>query len=365
MIRVVIPSKCGIIQSRLLHFFLLFHIVSVAQVNPLQPLIGKHQIGFSQLQQNISVKGRGNIICTIDIWYPEAKNRSERYTYKDYILLNPDSTIEWSLHSTRKNIESFFGSTTDSAWEALIYRETLAYKKSQPPREKLPLILGMLRPFSTINTCELLASQGYVVAMIHQVDDFSPDDSSRWNLQMRTELILYDGVINRLSESNIIDKTKVGLLGFSGSGFSQFLYAMQSTTPKCIALLESGLYAEGLFDALIHSGLYRPQNLKIPFLYFHNGYMDAKEPYRHEFNKIPKNKRIKTLYMDSTMHHWDYASEGFLSSAYLNNRKPEVAIRQLKNYLNVNARLIDFFNEQLEYKKSKLRFKVPAGSEVD
>ena len=60
----------------------------------------------------------------------------------------------------------------------------------------------------------------------------------------------------------------------------------------------------------------------------------------------------------------DYAFEGFLSSAYVNNRKPEIAIRQLKNYLNLNARVIDFFNEHLKNKKSNLKYKVPTGSEV-
>jgi hypothetical protein len=181
---------------------------------------------------------------------------------------------------------------------------------------------------------------------------------------MQTELYHYDSIIDRLSRNKIVDRSKVGLLGFSGSGFSQFLYAMQSPRPKCIALLESGLYAEGLFDAVNHSRLYKPTNLIIPFLYFHNGYADAKNPYRNEFDKIAASKKLKTLYMDSTMHHLDYASEVFLSSAYLGNRKPEVATRQLKNYLNVNARVIDFFTEHLRKQKSNLKDRMPAGSKI-
>jgi len=35
-----------------------------------------------------------------------------------------------------------------------------------PLKDKFPLLIGMLRPLSTIITNELLASNGYVVAMI-------------------------------------------------------------------------------------------------------------------------------------------------------------------------------------------------------
>lgn len=350
-----VVQRCSIL------FFLLLQFVSIAQTDPLQQLAGKSQVGFSQLQQAISVKNRESVTCTIDFWYPLASQGSERFTYKDYFLLHPDSTEERTIRSMRQTFQIFFGNTTDSAWNALLSRKTLAYKNLQLPKGKFPLILGMLRPFSTTNTCELLASHGYVIAMISQVDDFPPSDSSKWNPQMRTELALYDGVIDWLSKDTIIDRTKVGLLGFSGSGFSQFLYAMQSPKPKCIALLESGLYAGGLFNAINHTGLYKPANLTIPFLYFHNSYVDAKNPYRSEFDKIRGAKKSKILYMDSTMHHWDYASEGFLSSAYLGNRKPDIATRQLKNYLNVNARIIDFFNEHLRKQKSNLKNKVPAG----
>lgn len=353
-----------IVQSCSILLFLLLPFISVAQPEPLQQLVGKYPVGFSQLQQTLPVKNRESVTCTVDVWYPVASPGSERFTYKEYVLSHPDSTEERTLRSMRQTFQTFFGNTTDSAWDALLSQKTLAYKNLPLPKGEFPLILGMLRPFSTTNTCELLASHGYVIAMISQVDDFPPSDSSTWNPQMRTELALYDGVIDWLSKDTIIDRTKVGLLGFSGSGFSQFLYAMQSPNPKGIALLESGLYAEDLFSAVKHSGLYKPTHLTIPFLYFHNWYVDAKNPCRSEFNKLGGNKKSKILYVDSTMHHWDYASEGFLSSAYLGNRKPDIATRQLKNYLNVNARLIDFFNAYVRKQKSNLTKKVPAGSKV-
>lgn len=337
--------------------FTFLQVTLFAQNDPLQPIMGRNKVGFSQLKEIIQLKDNRIITCIVDMWFP-APSGKEHLVYKDYF------TQHTTLLEVRESIHSFFGVTADSAWNQLLQRKSQAYKNLDSQGKKLPLILGMLRPVSTTNTCELLASQGYVVAMINQVDDFPPDDSTRWNAQMKGELQIYDAIIQRLSEDEIIDANKVGLLGFSGSGFSQFLYAMQSSKPKCIALLESGLYADGLFDAIKKTGLYFPERLKAPFLYFHNGYTDLKNPYREEFEKIPGNRKHKVLYMDSTMHHWDFASEGFLSSSYLNNRKQDVGARQLKNYLNANARLIDFFNEQLRGKKSVFQNRAPAGSKV-
>lgn len=351
-------------QSRSIFYFLLLPIVCECQVEILEPLHGKHAIGFSQVQKIVLVKGRGNVPCTVDLWYPVTATHGDRYTYRDYILLHSEDSAQLALNSIRQTVQNFFGLASDSAWDALLSRSTFARKTATLPKTKLPLILGMLRPFSTTNTCELLASHGYVIAMISQVEDFAPDDSSNWNRQMRTELELYDGVIDQLAADGVIDKSKVGLFGFSGSGFSQAFYAMQSRRPKCIALFESGLFEKYLFDAVKNSGLYRPEKLKIPFLYFYNAYNDAKAQYRFEFDKIAGLGKIKLLYADSTMHHWDFASEGFLSSVYLGNRQPDVAARQIKNYLNVNARVIDFFNKYLKGRRSDLTKQFLAGTIV-
>lgn len=360
------PFKNRIAPMNRFLLLLLMSFGCLAQPDPLISLIGKHPVGFAQVQQTLSVAGRGSTVCTVDVWYPIASPLPERYIYKDYMLLRHDSTeAERTLRAVRQTVHAFFGKTTDSAWSAVLLRKTLAYKNARVPEGRYPLILGMLRSFSTTNTCELLASHGYVVAMIRQVDDFAPDDSIHWNRQMRTELALYEGVIDHLAKDGVIDKSNVGLFGFSGSGFSQFFYAMQSARPTCLALAESGLYAEGLFEAVHRSGLYKPEHLNAPFLYFHNSYTDARNPYRREFDRIPGAKKLKMLYRDSTMHHWDYASEGFLSSAYLGNRPPAVASQQLKNYLNVNARIIDFFNAHLKKQRTNLTSRVRAGSEVE
>jgi hypothetical protein len=109
------PFKAIIIQSNIVLSFLFLQFVSIAQADPLLPLLGKYSVGFSQLQQTLLLKDRGNITCTIDIWYPTDSNGSERYTYKDYILMHPDSTAETTVRSLRLSFQDFFGNTTDSA----------------------------------------------------------------------------------------------------------------------------------------------------------------------------------------------------------------------------------------------------------
>ena len=45
----------------------------------------------------------------------------------------------------------------------------LAQADAEPEKEKFPLLIGMLRPLSTSVTNEMLASNGYVVAMTIEV----------------------------------------------------------------------------------------------------------------------------------------------------------------------------------------------------
>ncbi|MEI9810949.1 MAG: hypothetical protein WDO16_25420 [Bacteroidota bacterium] len=180
-------------QRLLLAVILLTHgIASRAQVNPIYENlpVGKYAVGFkiftltdssriSKPEYNYSgEKNEGDRLrkITIHLWYPAvASSGKTAVTYGDYCYNNSLSSTDEVISASQKNTqinarrtgtENWFGKTTDEAWKKLAETKMLARAVAIPLKEKFPLLIGMLRPLSTSVTNELLASNGYVVAMV-------------------------------------------------------------------------------------------------------------------------------------------------------------------------------------------------------
>ena len=112
---------------------------------------------------------------SVHIWYPAKANAvMKNLNYADYCyneLLDstkeniPTERKNQMLNNSRQDFEHFFGVVNDSDWTRLINTKMLAVKKAERVNEQFPLLIGMLRPLSTVVTNELLASNGYVIAM--------------------------------------------------------------------------------------------------------------------------------------------------------------------------------------------------------
>ena len=112
---------------------------------------------------------------SIHIWYPAKSNTGNGVlTFNDYCynhLLNSTSEQideerrSGMVNSMRNSFEGFFGKIKDEEWQQILRNKMLAQKEAIPLPQKFPLLIGQLRPLSTTVTNELMASNGYVVAM--------------------------------------------------------------------------------------------------------------------------------------------------------------------------------------------------------
>jgi hypothetical protein len=335
--------------------------------------LGKYAVGFKiitiiddsrvdkPLYDYLGEKNKGDRRrrITIHLWYPAESNSGKRkLVYADYCYNNSFSTTdetistgekETQLAARRSTTERWFGSTTDDDWKKLIQSEMLAKMDAEPLAEKFPLLVGTLRDLSTSVTNEFLASNGYVIAMIHSL-----------NASSFAEAALNDIPDMRFAISHLLKTAligdDIGTFGFSGSGFSQVLFAMNDYRIKALADIESGIYVEGLFQALSASNYYDPAKLRVPFLHIFSHDLSLQEKYIDEFEKKTKFvKRYRLILNQPKLHHWDFAAEGFTSCIFLNNRG--TAGNNIRHSFEIaSVYLLNFFNAELKGDPSSQHF---------
>jgi hypothetical protein len=289
---------------------------------------------------------------TVHLWYPAKPNTGKKsLLYEDYVynhLLKTTSEVignskkEQQLNARRRSAENWFGKTTDDAWKNLIKTSMLARADAEPVKEKFPLLIGMLRSLSTSVSNEMLASNGYVVAMIEQ-GNFSSFALS--TLEAIPDMRL---VISWLEKNADIDIDKIGTFGFSGSGFSQVLFAMNEYRVKAVADIESGIYMDGLFQNFSSSNYYMPGKLRAPFLHIFSRDLSRQEKFINEFESKTKfARRYRLLLNQPGLHHWDFAVEGYTSAIFLNNRG-EQKNNILQTFEIASLYLLNFFDAELK-----------------
>ena len=263
---------------------------------------------------------------TVHLWYPaQANTGTKTLTYADYcynnLSMNTTEAIdpsrkEGEISGKRRATENWFGKTTDEAWKKLLEASMLAHADAEPVAEKFPLLIGMLRPLSTSVTNELLASNGYVVAMIVDRARTGPFYESAL-----LEIPDMQFTLTYLKEQANVDVNKLGSFGFSGSGFSQVLFSMYDSRVKAVADIESGIYMDNLYQNFAVSDYYQPQKLRAPFLHIFSRDLSKQEKFIDDFESKTKfTTRYRLLLNQPALHHWDFASEGFTSTIFLNNR---------------------------------------------
>lgn len=349
-------------------FLVMFGILSIAQVSPVYENlpVGRYAVGFkifTLTDDSRIVKPEYNYLgeknegdrrkkITVHLWYP-AKPPTGRRTlrFEDYcynnLLVSTNEVIDKTqrdgqVNARRRSVEGWFGKTTDDAWKKLLETPMLAAADAGPVKEKFPLLIGMLRPLSTSVTNEMLASNGYVVAMIQQANFSSFAQSTLEAVPDMRFVMAY------LDKNSGIDNTKIGTFGFSGSGFSQVLFAMNDYRIKAVADIESGIYMDNLFQNFSASNYYIPSQLRIPFLHIFSRDLSKQEKFIDEFKvKTKFSKRYRLLLNQPALHHWDFAAEGYTASIFLNNRGDQKNnIR--RSFEIASIYLVNFFDAELK-----------------
>ena len=355
---------------RIIFFISLFITFNAAaQVNSIYEKlpVGKYEVGFSifTLTDDARVekpeynylgeknKGDRHKKITVHLWYPAlAKNDSKRIKYRDYCynhLLTktneviPGSEIDGQINDRRASVERWFGKTTDDAWKKLLTTSMLAVPGATPVKGNFPLLIGVLRSLSTSIVNEMLASNGYIVAMI------TAGNASSFAESALTTVPDMQFVISSLGKTAGINTNNVGTFGFSGSGFTQVYLAMHDYRIKALVDIESGIYMDQLYQDFSKSDYYTPTKLKVPFLHIFSRDLSKQEKFIGDFeNKSRFSSRYRLILNQPALHHWDFASEGYTSAILLNNRgEQQKNIRQ--SFEIASLYLLNFFNAELKH----------------
>ncbi|MGZ5221931.1 MAG: CocE/NonD family hydrolase [Chitinophagaceae bacterium] len=288
---------------------------------------------------------------TIHTWYPSLpKSGKEKMSFTDYCYSDALNSLQETISVEEKNsniknahesLNRFFGKTEEGRWQDIIQTKMLASKEAAPATEKFPLLVGMLRPLSTTVTNELLASNGYVVAMV-------VSDGGRWPAGYISDITDMQKAITYLSRAYKIDPDHIGTFGFSGSGFSQLLLAMNDPRIAAYADIESALYGQGVADILSSSDYYDTDKLRVPFLHIYGRELAKSDVKFDDFLKSKYSNRYHLSLNYPGLHHWDVATEGRISTNLLHlrgeNEKGITASFEL-----CNTYLLHFFNSVLKH----------------
>jgi tetratricopeptide (TPR) repeat protein len=334
--------------------------------------VGKFPVGFKII--TVTDKSRvtkslydydGNIDTTdrykkvkILVWYPALPGNNSLLSYEDYCYnhllngtndqLSPDRK-NGQIANTRDYFQGYFGPVKDDDWKKLLAVKLLARKEAQPVIQRFPLLIGVLRPLSTTITNEMLASNGYVVAMVMH-------SGGNYPMGYISEITDMQKAIEILDEKKMIDVNSIGTYGFSGSGFTQILFAMYDQRIRALADIESGLYMDGLLEILSSSNFYNPRKLQVPFLHLFSKDLSKEEKGIDEFKKKKKfSDRYQVLFNQSGMHHWDFATEGRVSNTVFHMRgQKEKGLTDCFELFN--QYLLNFFNATLRNQAAARQF---------
>lgn len=287
---------------------------------------------------------------TVHIWYPAKANKDkEKLTYGDYCYNHLQSTTfaaidketkENGITAMRNSFENFFGKISDDNWQQVISTKMLAQNEAESLREKFPLLIGQLRPLSTSITNELMASNGYVVGMV-------VNNGGRIPLSYINEVADLQQTIAYINKTRSIDENNIGTYGFSGSGFSQVLLAMNDPRVAALADIESALYGEGIWQLFSSSNYYDISKLRIPFLHIYGKYLGRSDVKFDEFYNTKYSERYHLLLNQYRLHHWDVATEGRASTTVLHVRGDlEPGVKASFELSNIY--LLHFFNAVLK-----------------
>jgi tetratricopeptide (TPR) repeat protein len=173
-------------------------------------------------------------------------------------------------------------------------------------------------------------------------------DGGRWPAGYISDISDMQKAIAYLNGSFKIDPDRIGTFGFSGSGFSQLLLAMNDPRIAAYADIESALYGQGVADILSSSDYYDTDKLRVPFLHVYGRELAKSDVKFDDFLKTKYSHRYHLSLNYPRLHHWDVATEGRVSTNLLHiRRENENGIKASFELCNIY--LLHFFNSVLKH----------------
>jgi hypothetical protein len=137
-------------------------------------------------------------------------------------------------------------------------------------------------------------------------------------------------------------------MGFSGSGLSQFMTPMVLEDFSAVVLLESGVYLDGVYEVLSAHPAYAPDKFRVALLFLYNKARFEKLSQSRNFSSLTGNNKHLILFDSKDQHHWDFATEGIMTSLYLQTRPEETANTQIRLFNTMNTLIVEFFDRYLK-----------------
>jgi tetratricopeptide (TPR) repeat protein len=291
----------------------------------------------------------------VHVWYPTAQTAGQPMTFRDYMFSHhADTATDAYRRSDEANRRRFFGqfgTVTDTGWSRLLATPLHARRDASPTVGRFPLVIGMLRTLSTTVTNEYLASHGYVVAMIDAFQPDNPDPGPGLEVAVRD----MEFAVPELRKLAFVDPAKLAALGFSGSGFSQILFAMRHPDVDAVSDLESAIFDDRVYWPLNRGWGYNVTALRVPFLHTYSVPLSKLENRFVEFEMMRYAPRHHYLVDAPGIHHWDFATEGMAASTVLRIRGAN-GPRLQQAFETTNRYLLAFFNAYVKGDQTELAF---------
>ncbi len=283
---------------------------------------GPHTIGFKVMRTT----SNQNDSLSIGIWYPSEKG-NERMSLKDYITesretpTTPDSVV---LNDFKRIIELPFlyhlPKIPAADFSKAVDVPFSAYKNAMVKKGKFPLVIMFAQPQSYPETCEFLASHGFVVACVTARLGQPPNDTL---LYVHATDILGE-VVNIMSKQPYVDAARIAAIGHGWGIQAPFYLAMRTPAIKLLVNLDGGVFS--LRSKTTLSPDYAPAKLKIPMLHTVTSSTNAEDD-AAQFNAL-SNPVYKLLISSPAVAHHDFTEYGRVVDLGLGKRGDDAPLAE-------------------------------------
>ncbi|MEO6686560.1 MAG: alpha/beta fold hydrolase [Dyadobacter sp.] len=294
----------------------------------------------------------------IDLWYPARPVASDSaLRFGHFLQLLQDRANFYSAPQKFDSLpltvaKSFCDGFGCSQPSLLLQNLTNTFSQAKPVSKRFPLIL-YIASFGSMGyenyvLFESLARQGYIIACVNSIGRY-PGDMTMKNADLMEQVRDADQILNRLKQGNMIDTTKIGVLGYSWGGLAGALLAMQRKDIDAVVSLDgSEVHHYGYsksedqdFEQTIDSPFFKKGPLSVPYLRLESNPQPNILKKDSTYNFLSKVNATKQVIKIDSAGHQDFSS---LATVVRSSGKCSLP----KVYNTISTLTISHFNKYLK-----------------
>ena len=297
----------------------------------------------------------------LTVWYPASSITDNKpLLYDDYVqLFHKDKAL--AIKQFKKDPLQY--GAKDSILDQILRSKTLAYKDAKAQIGSFPLVLFTPgideKSYSNAILCEMLASNGYIVASTSYVGAYSSIEENAPTIYTEPQIRDLEFILAYMRDFGNVDFEKIGLMGHSAGGNAALVLALRNFNIDAIALLDGSFVGMG---ELSEFSYFKPKYLTIPYLHFISGYWRKKGEVSKDFsNQFFDGITGIDAY---TLDMLDLLHQSFVSDMHLRFDNSGIDYKKLgfdvdekktdESYQVISELVLTFFNHYL--KKENINF---------